>query len=739
MLIGKTGLLGACALMALTGAAQTALAAEAGSVALEELIITANKREQNLQLTPLSVTALTSADLEKRHISAAADLQRVVPGLVLAEEVGVTPHVTIRGVGAANSFPGGDPGVPIHLDGHYLQASRFITRDMLDVERVEVLRGPQGTLYGRNASGGSINIISKQPTDRPEGSLALGVGNYGDLTATAVLSGPLSERLRGRLAATHDQHDGYVENLSPAAPRRDLLRANAFSARGALEYDLTPDLQARLSAYGSQDTGDSFVYRIIGDLVKIGGPTFASLPASYVNPTNSDPFKVRQDSPNTTYDKASGIAFDVDWNLGVLKFKSLSAYNHSASGYRIDLDATDATPKVTYGTDVKYDTYSQELQALYDGGKVKALGGLFAYKETSVFSRDFQAPPGVYGIDYAYSYNPPPRLSGESYGVFANLDYSASDRLTVTLGGRYSYDMKSMRRGYQVDINGAPVVAVTTDMHDSWKKFTWRAALNYRLSDDVSAYATISTGYKSGGYNAISVAEVSYRPETVTAYELGLKSQWWEDRLRVNVAAFVNKYSDKQEFVLQLGAGASAETAIRNAASATMSGVEVEYLAKLTPGLRLDGTASWLDAEYDSFASIDTTRPSLGLIDLKGHKLPYAPNWKWNIGLQQDWSFGLGELSARLDYAWMSSYFSDAFNRAYGPLDNHESDRSPAHGVASASLTWSAPTRDWSARAWIRNIADDRSQTYIQPSYHNAHATQYEAPRSYGVSLQRRF
>ncbi len=249
---------------------------------IETVLVTAEKRVEDVQKMSSAVTALSGDDLLQRQITSVSDLQRVVPGLVEGDTLGgVQKAETIRGIGTANAMPGGDPGVAVSVDGHYMQDSGFVVRDLLDVSRVEVLRGPQGTLYGRNATGGAINVITNRPTQDFDGYVTAGVGSFGDRNVTGLLNGGLTDDLAGRVAVSWDKNDGYLRNISPIAPQKRLLNTDSINARASLEYDPSQNFHATLSAYGYQNTGNIYAYRLLGDLVAIGGVNFSHLPAGY--------------------------------------------------------------------------------------------------------------------------------------------------------------------------------------------------------------------------------------------------------------------------------------------------------------------------------------------------------------------------------------------------------------------------------------------------------------------------
>jgi iron complex outermembrane receptor protein len=319
-----------------TTAQESAVAQDRG---IDEIIVTAQKREQNLQDVGIAVTALDATKLGARGIDNASDLQFSIPALT-ASITGVgSVRVALRGVGTDNLFPGGDPGVPMHIDGHYIQNTNYIMQDFLDIERVEVLRGPQGTLYGRNAVGGTINLISKRPTNSFEGKMSIDIGNYNKHLLQGIVSGPLSEKLRGRFAFSDQKRDGYIENLSPSG--EDLDSLDYISARVSLEYDLTPDIELYLSAYNYENEGNPNAIVLLSENfpnVLPGNIDYYTVNGAGSNISAIDHQKTRQNVGKDLFDDSKGISIDVDWSIKNVEFRSLSSYNKSAafSVYYID-------------------------------------------------------------------------------------------------------------------------------------------------------------------------------------------------------------------------------------------------------------------------------------------------------------------------------------------------------------------------------------------------------------------
>ena len=752
-------LLGSAAMLLGTGSPFAAVAEEGDASAdkrlmLEEVVVTATKQEKSVQDIPLSITALTAEALKVRGIENADDLQRIVPGLVVANSgnnagSGFGGNMAIRGVSTPNSTPGGDPGVPIYVDGHYIQASSFAMRDMLDIQRVEVLRGPQGVLKGRNASGGSIELITKRPTHEFEGGFSVDVGNYNRREVRAMLSGPLSDKLRVRAVISDENSDGYIENISPVAPRKDLMYDDNTSIRLSAEYDLTDDVEIFLSGYRYEDTGSSTVYTVTGEFDRTT-PYYVSLPLDYVNPTDTDPYKARADSPHVDYDFGQGVSLDVTWDLGGVVVKSLNAFNESRSELILDLDMTDAAPKVEWGNFVDYKTYSSELQFLSNNDTdLRWVAGLFYYSETSITETFFDADPAVFAARFTEINDPLPTLDSKALGVYANIDYRISEKIELVVGGRYSYDKKSMLRGLTRTYGGIYLAGTSgfTDLEKDWSKFTYRAGLNYHVNDDVMLFGSYSVGYRAGGFNAFAFQELSYEPESIQAIEIGMKSRWWDNRIELNVSAFSNSYKDKQETVSKIirdenGDAVDFVTSIQNSATATIKGIELEFLALLTDNLSFDATVGYLDATYGELFAIDGDRPDLGTFDLKGNKLPLASDWKFNLGLQYHMplSDSLGSLTIRADYSWIDEYYTSYFNRSLATVAPY-ADNVPSHDNINARITWTNPDGNWQAEFYVKNLANDADLVNQTPTFHNAglNFVVYTKPRMYGLRLSHSF
>jgi len=755
----KHTLFGACSLasMALVFAApaiaqeardQTASRTPAASGAIEEIVVTAQKRAQNVQDVPVAISAFSAEMLETRGISNPQDLQEAVPNLSIGEQtnLGGTAKVTLRGVGSENYGPGGDPGVPLHINGHYTQSTAYVFRDMIDVQRVEVQRGPQGTLYGRNAIGGNVNLITRRPTKEFEGSAAIEVGNYNRRMVQAIVSGPFTDSIRGRFVVARAVRDGFVKELGVGKDRDSV---DYLSMRGSLEIDLASNLQAYINGYYFKDKGNNYTRRIDRDPNNIA---------------NNFAFKVASNTPNEGQDKSKGASIDFTWNLGNVEFRSLSAYDRTNTSGTYDLDGNPVRV-AQYTVAIGMKVLTQEFQLLSKGdGPLKWVAGAFYYKEDSNelranvidrFDTDSNGKTGLTGdqTQPTVIQNARTRNHADSWALYGQLDYNLTENLQLEAGLRYTRDGKSYFSGADTVLSDGSTRSVPTGggrfttfpllnqvFFDNtagthWSKATWKLGLNYRLNQDALLYASYSRGYKAGGYAAKQGDY--YNPEVVDAFELGLKGQWADNRVQTNLALFYYDYKNKQE--LQFF-GPSAQfpnggLQLINATSAKSYGAELEIRANVTNSFHLDASMSYLHARYGKFIAKDA-QLGTAFQDLAGNKLPLSPEMKFNAGAQYDWSFGknLGEFTLRGDYSWTGEQFGNALNRIGGVLPA-TGDQIPEYGVINASLQWKSNDKSMQISLFARNLANKFAISNSFVNGLNEVVQSNLKPRTYGLKI----
>ena len=685
--------------------------------ALDEIIVTAEKREQNLQDVPVAISAFSADMLESRGIDSPESLQFFVPSLSLAEEsAGGGIRVTLRGIGTEGQVIG-EPGVPLHINGHYTRSTAYLFRDFHDVERVEVQRGPQGTLYGRNAVGGNVNVITRRPTDEFEGSVGIDAGNYEKRQIQAVLNVPINDQLRTRLAISDHDREGYIENLNPGG--KDRNSADYTSIRAAVEYDLTDTVQIYATGYRFDDSGDT-------------------IPLTTLDPafSEADPFKTLSNAPFGATDESKGTAIDISWDLGSMEFRSLSAYDETIKSNITDEDGGNTLRSETLITTTT-DTFTQEFQLVSTGeSDLQWVVGAFYYKENQDIFID--ALRGLASPRFRIVV--PAESENTSWATFGQMDYALTDRMTLVGGIRYTKDEKIRSAGIGFGVEDGPLppltVAVNIGSEDQWNKVTGKLGINYDLSEEAMVYASWSRGYKSGGFNATQTEP--YGPETVDAYELGLKSQWLDRRLQANVAAFYYDYQDKQDVQQVTEPGALLLRSTRNASAAEITGIEIEVQALVTDGLSLDLSLGYLNAEFDKYLTFDPLFPLLGDQDLSGNVLPYSPEWTAHVGAQYEWNLGdnLGHLTARTDYSWVDSRWTNAFNRlGGGVIQGAEGDFLPDYHVVNARLQWDSNSADWQLALYANNLTDEVIKLRSAPQTAGSVRSSYYAPRTYGLQL----
>ena len=710
-------------------AAQNEFGEQASSqTTLDEIVVTAQKREQNLSDTALAISAISGEGLAARGAEGGYDLQFSIPSLGIGESTVGPAQVTIRGVGMENTFLGGDPGVPVHIDGHYIQDSTYILQDFMDIERVEVLRGPQGTLYGRNAIGGSINIITKQPSEDFFATASIDVGNYNKRLFQAVVNGVLTEKMSGRLVVADENRDGYIENISSIGGQ-DLLNSNYTSARGALKYELNDDISFILSGYHFDDSGNTSVTRTVTENptdTLSGFLNYFVLNSAEANPTVSDPRKVRFNADEDSFNVSKGMGFDVNWDLDNVRLRALSSYNDSKSSFLVDNDGSDA---VIFHDDFSraHQTFSQELQILSDvSSHSQWIVGVFYYDEKSDASEIFDVDSFFVDDGSKTTSDILYDMDSTAMGVFGQIDYPITEKLELVGGLRYNKDKKVYLGS--VDIPDF-AFTVALEQTDKWEEITGKLGINYQLESGL-LYASYTTGYKAGGFNSL---QPSYDPETVKAYEAGIKGLWFDQTVQASINGFYYDYTDKQEFERNPFLGLAF---ITNAGAATVYGLEFEGLAQVSSRFKVDGSIAYLNAEYDQFISEDGINP--GLQDVSGNQLPRSPEWKVHLGLEYEWAVNnIGRLFARLDTVWVDEQFSSPFNR-------QDRDFMDSYQRTNVRLNWESQDGQWLGSLYVQNLEDDDvvSNLFDAASVNGLPVPiygQYFAPRTYGVKITRNF
>jgi iron complex outermembrane receptor protein len=703
-------LVGASIIMSLGVAAPQLYAqqstADNQTVELEPVLITAQRRTTDVQKTAAAVSAYSSDELTARSINGIADMANANASVLVSLFQGEA-QIYIRGIGYSSVIGGSDSSTAFHSDGVYISRSAGAIPAYLDVDRIEVLRGPQGTLYGRNATGGSVNVISKGPGDSFQYEGKLTVGDYDLYRVSGAVGGPISDRVGVRLAVQRTKRSGYTTFFRPIADpvglgavKNDAEDQDDWMARLTLTARVTDNLNATVKVDYYEANDDGVVWHYFGPGTSTNPIYQALVPPSI----RSAPYSRSYASDLQGFNKphTEGISGKLVWNLGDYTLSSLTAYRKTRPLNRDDLDVSPV-----FGVDQLREEdqhqFSQEFQLNSPTtGRLQWILGAYYFNESNTIRNEYFLPftDALFGLpdDPACCLL---KLNGKTttkaYAAFGESTFAFNDRLQVVLGGRYS----SETRGGANDVVfvNAPITAFDNVAQFADKRFTSftpKAGLNFALDEAAFFYATASRGFKSGGFNPGSYQNDPFRPEQIWSYELGAKLTLFDRRMHVNTAAFYYDYKD-----LQLQDVQNNNVVIRNAAKAKVKGIEIESSWLATSALRLDANVTWLDAKFADGALPDPKYPALGVQQLDGKKLPRAPDLKGSLGVQYE--FALSEqrsLALRADYAWQDKVFFSAFNV--------DALSEKSYGWLKARATYTGGGGRWSVAAFIDNATDEK-------------------------------
>lgn len=725
---------------------------------IEEVVVTARKRDENLMDAPLSVSALLASDLSRFQVDDLGDLQNIVPNLSLNMGDAANAVIYIRGIGQRDSLSFADPGVGVYLDDVYMGRAQGSFLDVVDVERIEVLRGPQGTLYGRNTIGGAIKYISARPTTTPFLEVEAGLGNYNEHTLKATWSGPLTDdgSLLARVTLARIGHDGYNENDFRGAGNDTDGDKKTFAGRVHLEYAPSEDLTFDFALDRSVKDPD----RSITPARVTAGPTLVQSTAAF-QPA-ADPFKIEADFNSVEQLDVEGVGLTVQYQPSdAIGIKSITSFRQIEHETHIDLDGTGFE---IFGVhvDQNQDQFSQELQLSYDaGGAIKALLGIYHFSEedttpdgiSSTEPIDFSGGAGVFFSPYGtVSEND---QSVEANAVFGEVSWFLSEAIELTLGARYTSESKELRRKAcqalgafgQVlphinDCNPAPnssnPFALNLDLSEDFSKLTPKLAVSYRTESGALAYFTYARGFKSGGFDgrigynsasddsAVNTQARPYDPEVADTYEIGWKSALADGRVRLGTAAFLNDYQDLQLSSFSATPTGGFATVFTNAGNAENWGFEAELLANPVPNLLVSFAIGYLDAEYKEFINAAN-------VDVSGNLTPInSPDLTGNLGVQFTRSLGWASLILGADMSYRTDYFVD--------INNHDALHQDHFALFNASATLESEDGRWSLSLGIKNLTDEEYIThgFDLTAFPGVGLAYYGQPRTYRIQARYR-
>jgi iron complex outermembrane recepter protein len=732
------------------GGAHAAQAADA--VALEEVIVTAQKRDESIQDVPIAITAFSAERLAASGITSSDEIQRLTPSLTWNPAGGAGSSVGLRGIVDINFTTGQVGSVGIVVDEVGLNSPVVNTFALLDLERVEVLRGPQVTLYGRSTPGGAINIITRRPQvgGGTSGSFSVTLGNYDERAIEAAFGTELGDRAAIRVAGLATSRDGIFDNLTLGTTDSDRERR---MARLSFAAELTDSLDLFTSAHLGRRRGESLRYKQIGYGLPSDPETPCGRPlrvgngcadlTGFVDSADFD--KNFSNFPNPVEEiDASGGLVNLTWDLGTMRLTSISAYEENSIARNED---TDGGPANLLDVSIVADTdqISQEFRlASSDDEALRWIVGAFYMQEdqdgiTTVALRDFDV-----FISTAYD------QTDTIYSGYAQVDYDFSDEWSITVGGRYSNETKDGKGnglaafddlvgrgippiGVLIDTAAArsfadPDASAVVPFDQTWSDAGGKFGVNYEPSQDVLLYASVAHGFKGGAINLAAgpvlanppEAELFARgvdPEKVTTYEIGAKTRFLEETMQLNVAAFHNDYKDQQLFLLIDGLAA-----LYNADSSTIDGLEAEWQWSPAQGTLLLLTAAYLDATYDRLVT------DAG--NFSGNRMVQTPEFSGVAAVRQEWDLGAGLLSVDLSASYADEQYYDLANLL------SEGSRT----TTDARLEYAfGDERSMRATLWGKNLSDERFCINAADLGVQAAQCLVNEPRTYGVTFSARF
>jgi len=689
---------------AVPAAAQDAPAAPATSLTtIETVVVTAERREQNSQDVPVALSAVSGDMLDKMGVIGFQDLGTRTPALRFGPgPTGGENYITLRGIGSQNTTSGGDSPVAYSVDGIYMARTTAVDPEFFDIERIEVLRGPQGTLYGRNSVGGSVNVITNKPTDELSGHVDAMLGDYNARTFRAWANVPLYQcgdcKILARITGVSAKHDAYQENLSQAPLATHNSDAQDFQMlRGQLLFQFNADVDLLLS--GTTSTNKA----------PVATKTMWNLqPSRYIGQAfPTDPRQVYKDYPERMNQTSDILSATLNWDLGFAKLTAISGFTEGSWVQTTDSDGSDLAMAMTNYWTLDSTQYSQEVRLAStdsDINPLKWIGGLFYFHEEVGQTYEFVdngLNSVIPGGDFIFRNGGTYKTT--SYALFGQLDYDLgkitdeSFPLTVSLGLRYTNDRKYGSDYLDYIIPSFAVNFPNGKTFDErWGQVTGKFGLSYKVTPDAMVYANVSRGYLSGGGlvgNYSGPKNGIYDPETAWSYEVGFKSQFMDNTLQFNASAYRTEIKKMQVFVQDI-----LGSRVDNAGSATIEGAEFEAIFIPVEGLRLNAEVALTDARYDEYLTTDNRFSGGPVVSFAGNRLVQTPKHTVNLGAQYAFDTSVGTFTPRVDFFYSSELF---FLSANNPLD-----RQKAYTKTNLRLTWEDIQRRWSIEAFVHNLED---------------------------------
>lgn len=672
---------------------------------IEDIVVTAQRRNERLQDVPIAVAAMSGTELQARGINSTEALAAVVPGLTVTT-AGPSGKLFIRGIGADAGDPANEPSVATYVDGVYVAAPSATIFEFSSVEQVEVLKGPQGTLFGRNATGGVVLVKTKDPSFTPGGSVELGYANYDTFTASAYLTAPITDKVAFNIAGqVRDQGDGFGRNLvrgDKTYIRDDLsIRAKLLFEPSEDTHILLAGDYDRMNTSGNDYQGPQGSIGLDGQLIDLA------------------PYDTINGAVSRTNIRNYGGSLTVEHDFGGAALKSISAYRRVRGPENdSDLDKSPA-PIALSDLVIMQRAYSQELHLASTGnGPFKWLLGAYYFDTKAGYD-----PAGFDGTDFGIRVNVTGLVYTKSLATFAQGTYALTPELNVTAGFRYTWDRQKHRTMTEAPLLGV-LVPWETD-RQKVSKPTWRLAVDYKFTPDILGYVSYNRGIKSGGYSPLEAASSpldNFAPERLDAYEAGLKTELLDRRLRFNLSAFWYDYKNIQVFITK---GASSYT--ESGGAARIRGFDVDVQAIPTEGLTLTAGLSFTDGKYTDFPNATSYAPTGGaatVVNAGGNRTVNTPRWTANSTINYEIPLSFGKLILSGSASYTGKYYFSADNRA----------AQEDVFLLNSRLRWESEGSRYNVSIWGKNLTDKRYLAGFNISNYGD-LIQFSAPRAYGVTV----
>jgi iron complex outermembrane recepter protein len=761
----------------------TVASAQVGNSALEEVVVTAQKRSQNQQEVSIAISAISGAELRELGTASSEDIQNSIAGMQQYNYTGSgQPQFFVRGIGTADFAQNTPPTTPVYQDEIYTGSSVISSFMLFDLDGVEVLKGPQGTLFGRNTVGGAISYRSRRPSEQSEGYLALDLGEFESAGVEGAVGGPINERIQFRLAAKYvNQNEGFFDNTAAASdspafvipigdqffrPSREAGDREAAAVRGMLQFEPTDDLTILVSASYGESRGSTYPLSSMGftslnaaDPCALDPAAGGSLRSGVFDPARCGAFGYSESDSIRDYHNdyigdqdmgGSVLSLRADWDADLFTLTSLASYTDGEQALGTDVDGSPVRISAKI-RDYSVEAFSQELRVAAASDRLFWLaGGYFSTDEIGLFD-DAQFSPTIGLTNFADPAYNTSAIDGafvsnlqktDTLAAFAHVEVELTDAFKLTVSSRWTQVDKGMQGGtfwifdqpfaagqvpariVAADVDGTGPGVVDEDR--TFEEVTGRVALDWMPADDVLLYGTYSRGFREGGFEGNFVLSArnatSYDSETLDAFELGWKTEFANSTVRVNGAVYYYKYADAQQRTTSVQLGVPANF-ITNVGDASQVGAEADLLWQPTDSLTLKAGAAWLDQEV---------KPDADIVDIqRGDVFPYAADLSYTLMSRYNVQLGGGlVLGLQGDLKYTGDYHTTA--------ENLEFLKQESYTLVNARASLENIDSQWELALWGKNLTEEEYITQVYALF-GAYVVGYNAPRTFGLSFMKRW